>query len=678
MGLCTYPAHARKDIATSSLVPKPTQGAFAGVSPGGQKASNLPLLHHHAHHHLNKEHQPILSGSLFPDSAQTQDTVAATTCANKCVDHGSGIFLAVTSIGEGFPRIQYTCSLPQPCPTGRLASCTCQSPETQQQQQKASSASLPSSQYNHQPPQQPLQQVRAKQPQAGEEQQQPQSELDLPLVVKQAQVKSFQQKPPPESQSQEKLAQENRLRERQFEGKQVQEKQPEAKHSQVRPTQERKAQEKDPQPQAKQLQPQTKQPQVKQPQEKQLQPKQKPQVKEPQVKEPQVKQPQEKQPQEKQNLQAKQPHVQPRLQSHSPVQQLASPKPRSHTESESGGSHVHPPPDPLPEEMPEVMQQQSTGSNRVESTATFKAAQVTTDQPSGNRQIPLHEHSFPSENLDQLETNRKHDDTPDTLMFDSPHFKPAGVDYGVGSGPGVLEDYQPHYGVAFSPREKSSDEDRQAQETHAITLSFTHDNGSPQTRPVNPTDDGSHHSIDGDDQAQSASMSHVPHSQINTGIKASGDVESKNTLLPVHTTMSISPEPIVSIALPTVNHHASPCDPEGGDGGMKLIAGGVRIELRHPSEMGPPDPIPEPLPCPNEEPSSQLHPKVSAPLQKSIHKEDISQQQGKTQSPRGKHDVQLTGVQGKKKIRKIIHRTTMVIVEMETIIAPRATRIPKA
>lgn len=55
-----------------------------------------------------QHHQPILSGALFP----TERTEAKQPCPRECIQHKSGLYLAVTSIGYGFPRVQFTCTGP--------------------------------------------------------------------------------------------------------------------------------------------------------------------------------------------------------------------------------------------------------------------------------------------------------------------------------------------------------------------------------------------------------------------------------------------------------------------------------------------------------------------------------------------------------------------------------------
>ncbi|KAK3825177.1 MAG: hypothetical protein J3Q66DRAFT_327149 [Benniella sp.] len=59
---------------------------------------------------LHPHHQPILSGALFPSHAPTPPVKQP--CPNECIQHKSGLYLAVTSIGHGFPRVQYTCTDP--------------------------------------------------------------------------------------------------------------------------------------------------------------------------------------------------------------------------------------------------------------------------------------------------------------------------------------------------------------------------------------------------------------------------------------------------------------------------------------------------------------------------------------------------------------------------------------
>ncbi|GJJ71011.1 hypothetical protein EMPS_03361 [Entomortierella parvispora] len=73
---------------------------------------------HPAHKHQDfkhRHHQPILSGSLFPEAKIATPTDPVThkePCPRGCVNHGDDFYLAVTSLGDGFPRIQYTCSHP--------------------------------------------------------------------------------------------------------------------------------------------------------------------------------------------------------------------------------------------------------------------------------------------------------------------------------------------------------------------------------------------------------------------------------------------------------------------------------------------------------------------------------------------------------------------------------------
>ncbi|KAG0218618.1 hypothetical protein BGX33_006569 [Mortierella sp. NVP41] len=62
------------------------------------------------HHH----HEPTLAGALFPvaDEILAGKHYVKEPCPTGCVPHRSDVYLAVTSIGEGFPRIQFTCSHP--------------------------------------------------------------------------------------------------------------------------------------------------------------------------------------------------------------------------------------------------------------------------------------------------------------------------------------------------------------------------------------------------------------------------------------------------------------------------------------------------------------------------------------------------------------------------------------
>ncbi|KAF9135170.1 hypothetical protein BGW39_004366 [Mortierella sp. 14UC] len=72
--------------------------------------------HQHQHHH-----EPTLAGALFPvaDEVLAGEEYVKEPCPTACVHHRSDIYLAVTSIGEGFPRVQFTCSHAHPSgPTG--------------------------------------------------------------------------------------------------------------------------------------------------------------------------------------------------------------------------------------------------------------------------------------------------------------------------------------------------------------------------------------------------------------------------------------------------------------------------------------------------------------------------------------------------------------------------------
>ncbi|KAG9068666.1 hypothetical protein KI688_010943 [Linnemannia hyalina] len=89
------------------------------------------LLSHNRHQHLpqqqhqpgqhqldhNHHHDPTLAGALFPIDSEIlagKKEYAKEPCPIGCVHHRSDIYLAVTSIGEGFPRIQFTCSHAHP------------------------------------------------------------------------------------------------------------------------------------------------------------------------------------------------------------------------------------------------------------------------------------------------------------------------------------------------------------------------------------------------------------------------------------------------------------------------------------------------------------------------------------------------------------------------------------
>ncbi|KAF9542148.1 hypothetical protein EC957_002299 [Mortierella hygrophila] len=77
-----------------------------------------PQQHHQPGQHQldhNRHHDPTLAGALFPIDSEIlagKKEYAKEPCPVGCVHHRSDIYLAVTSIGEGFPRIQFTCSHP--------------------------------------------------------------------------------------------------------------------------------------------------------------------------------------------------------------------------------------------------------------------------------------------------------------------------------------------------------------------------------------------------------------------------------------------------------------------------------------------------------------------------------------------------------------------------------------
>ncbi|KAG0274835.1 hypothetical protein BGZ95_009423 [Linnemannia exigua] len=70
------------------------------------------------HHH---RHASTLAGALFPvaDEILAGKDYRKEPCPTACVHHRSDVYLAVTSVGEGFPRVQFTCSHAQHAePTG--------------------------------------------------------------------------------------------------------------------------------------------------------------------------------------------------------------------------------------------------------------------------------------------------------------------------------------------------------------------------------------------------------------------------------------------------------------------------------------------------------------------------------------------------------------------------------
>ncbi|KAF9144525.1 hypothetical protein BGX30_012465 [Mortierella sp. GBA39] len=79
-----------------------------------------PQQHHQPGQHQldhNRHHDPILTGALFPIDSEIlagKKEYAKEPCPVGCVHHRSDVYLAVTSIGEGFPRIQFTCSHAHP------------------------------------------------------------------------------------------------------------------------------------------------------------------------------------------------------------------------------------------------------------------------------------------------------------------------------------------------------------------------------------------------------------------------------------------------------------------------------------------------------------------------------------------------------------------------------------
>ncbi|KAG0066741.1 hypothetical protein BGZ92_005279, partial [Podila epicladia] len=87
------------------------------VSVNAQHDTDM-RYHQHRQSLPQQQHQPILSGSLFPETKTAESKMTHTACPSVCKDHGSGHYFAVTSLGEGFPRVQYTCShLGHPQPT---------------------------------------------------------------------------------------------------------------------------------------------------------------------------------------------------------------------------------------------------------------------------------------------------------------------------------------------------------------------------------------------------------------------------------------------------------------------------------------------------------------------------------------------------------------------------------
>ncbi|KAF9136893.1 hypothetical protein BG015_002955 [Linnemannia schmuckeri] len=81
--------------------------------PPQQQQSQHQQNHiHHGHHH-----HPTLAGALFPVTNEIltgKKEYAKEPCPTGCIHHRSDVYLAVTSIGEGSPRIQFTCSHAQP------------------------------------------------------------------------------------------------------------------------------------------------------------------------------------------------------------------------------------------------------------------------------------------------------------------------------------------------------------------------------------------------------------------------------------------------------------------------------------------------------------------------------------------------------------------------------------
>ncbi|OAQ30397.1 hypothetical protein K457DRAFT_125074 [Linnemannia elongata AG-77] len=77
-----------------------------------------PQQHHQPGQHYqdhNHHHDPTLAGALFPVDSEIlagNKEYVKEPCPTGCVHHRSDVYLAVTSIGEGFPRIQFTCSHP--------------------------------------------------------------------------------------------------------------------------------------------------------------------------------------------------------------------------------------------------------------------------------------------------------------------------------------------------------------------------------------------------------------------------------------------------------------------------------------------------------------------------------------------------------------------------------------
>ncbi|KAF9386984.1 hypothetical protein CPB97_003096 [Podila verticillata] len=82
------------------------------VSVDAQRESDMRFHQHRQSLPQHQHHQPILSGSLFPEPKTVKSRETHVACPYVCKDHGSGHFFAVTSVGEGFPRVQYTCSHP--------------------------------------------------------------------------------------------------------------------------------------------------------------------------------------------------------------------------------------------------------------------------------------------------------------------------------------------------------------------------------------------------------------------------------------------------------------------------------------------------------------------------------------------------------------------------------------
>ncbi|KAF9922441.1 hypothetical protein FBU30_007430 [Linnemannia zychae] len=63
--------------------------------------------YNHYHHH-----EPTLAGAIFPVASEilAGKKYIKEPCPTGCIHHRSNIYLAVTSVGDGFPRVQFTCS----------------------------------------------------------------------------------------------------------------------------------------------------------------------------------------------------------------------------------------------------------------------------------------------------------------------------------------------------------------------------------------------------------------------------------------------------------------------------------------------------------------------------------------------------------------------------------------